>query len=108
MIGRKNEMNQLVQMYSSNKFEFMIMYGRRRIGKTTILQEFSKKYDTIFFPAQEKNDTLNLLDFSKLVQQYFENGFIAPFSNWEDAFDYISRKAADKRIVLIIDEFPFY
>lgn len=107
MIGRKNEMNQLVQMYSSNKFEFMIMYGRRRIGKTTILQEFSKKYDTIFFPAQEKNDTLNLLDFSKLVQQYFENGFIAPFSNWEDAFDYISRKAADKRIVLIIDEFPF-
>lgn len=107
MIGRKNEMNQLVQMYNSNKFEFMIMYGRRRIGKTTILQEFSKKYDTIFFPAQEKNDTLNLLDFSKLVQQYFENGFIAPFSNWEDAFDYISRKAADKRIVLIIDEFPF-
>lgn len=107
MIGRKAEMNQLEQMYNSNKFEFMIIYGRRRIGKTTILQEFSRKYHTIFFPAQEKNDALNLHDFSKLVQLYFDNGFIAPFSNWEDAFDYVGRKAADKRTVLIIDEFPF-
>jgi len=107
MIGRRNEINQLEQLYYSNKFEFLIMYGRRRIGKTTILQEFSKKHDTIFFPAQEKNDALNLYDFSKLVQNYFDNGFIAPFSNWENAFDYFGRKATDKRIVLIIDEFPF-
>lgn len=107
MIGRHEEMNQLERMYQSQKFEFMIMYGRRRIGKTTILQEFSQKHSTIFFPAQEKNDALNLLDFSKLIQHHFDHGFIAPFPNWEDAFDYISRKAAEKRTVLIIDEFPF-
>jgi len=107
MIGRMQEMNQLERMYQSNKFEFLIMYGRRRIGKTTILQEFAKKHRAIFFPAQEKNDALNLLDFSKLVQNYFDKTFIAPFSNWEDAFDYIGRKTSDEKTVLFIDEFPF-
>lgn len=107
MIGRRNELNQLERMYQSEKFEFLIMYGRRRIGKTTILQEFSQKYNTLFFSAQEKNDALNLQDFSKLVQNYFEHSYIAPFSNWEDAFDYVGKKAEEKRTVLIIDEFPF-
>ncbi|MCM1416853.1 MAG: ATP-binding protein [bacterium] len=107
MIGRFAEMEQLERMYCSNRFEFMIMYGRRRIGKTTILQEFSKKHRTLFFSAQEKNDTLNLQDFSRLVQEYFDGGFIADFAGWEDALDYVSRKARDERTVLIVDEFPF-
>ena len=107
MIGRKKEMNQLEQMYSNMRFEFMVMYGRRRIGKTTILQEFSKMHKTIFFSAQEKNDTLNLQDFSRLVQEYFDGNFIANFENWEDALNYFGRKAQDQRTVLIIDEFPF-
>lgn len=107
MIGRIAEMEQLEQMYCSDRFEFMIMYGRRRIGKTTILQEFSKKHRTLFFSAQEKNDTLNLQDFSRLAQEYFDGGFIADFSGWEDALDYVSRKAQDERTVLIVDGFPF-
>ena len=107
MIGRMKEMNQLEAMYSSNRFEFMVMYGRRRIGKTTILQEFSKRHKTIFFSAQEKNDALNLQDFSRLIQEYFDGSFIANFANWEDALNYISRKVQDHRTVLIIDEFPF-
>lgn len=73
----------------------------------TVWQEFSKKYNTLFFSAQEKNDALNLQDFSKLAQQYFDYGFIANFTNWEDAFDYVGRKAGEKRTVIIIDEFPF-
>lgn len=107
MIGRARELNLLEQMYANEKFEFLVMYGRRRVGKTTILQEFSKKHETLFFSAQEKNDALNLQDFSKLAQQHFDGGYIADFSNWEDAFSYVGRKAADKRTVLIIDEFPF-
>lgn len=107
MIGRIQEMNRLEQMYASTRFEFVVMYGRRRIGKTTILQEFSKTHKTIFFSAQEKNDALNLQDFSRLVQGYFEGNFIANFENWEDALDYLGRKVQDQRTVLIIDEFPF-
>lgn len=107
MIGRKEEQVELERMYLSSRFEFLIMYGRRRVGKTTILQEFSKTRKTIFFPAQEKNDTLNLHDFSKLIQQYFDKIFIAPFQSWDDAFSYISQKSGQEKTVIIIDEFPF-
>ena len=64
MIGRLDELNQLERFYNSSKFEFLTMYGRRRIGKTTILREFAGRHKALFFSAQEKNDSLNLLDFS--------------------------------------------
>lgn len=67
MIGRVEELNRLDEMYRSDKFEFLIMYGRRRVGKTAILQEFAGKHRSIFFSAREKNDTLNLLDFSRIT-----------------------------------------
>ena len=107
MIGRKEKLERLKSLYMSNRFEFLVMYGRRRVGKTTILQEFAKKKNVIFYSAQEKNDSLNLQDFSKMIQQYFVGQYIAPFSTWEDACSYITRNANDSRVVLIIDEFPF-
>ena len=42
------------------------MYGRRRVGKTTILQKFAEHSNSVFFPVREKNDALNLEDFSKV------------------------------------------
>ena len=64
LIGRKEELEHLYELYTSSSFEFLVMYGRRRVGKTTILQEFTKNTNSIFFPAREKNDSLNLEDFS--------------------------------------------
>lgn len=107
MIGRKNDLEQLESLYLSANFEFLTMYGRRRIGKTTILKEFSRQHKTIFFSAQEKNDSLNLLDFSKTLQTCFEGHFISSFPTWEDAFSYLSQKESAEKLVLIIDEFPF-
>ena len=85
MIGRELEMEKLEQLYNSDNFEFLVMYGRRRVGKTTILQEFAEKHDVIFYSAQEKNDGLNLQDFSRTLQLYFNGQFIAPFQTWEEA-----------------------
>ena len=99
MIGRLDELNQLERFYNSSKFEFLTMYGRRRIGKTTILREFAGRHKALFFSAQEKNDSLNLLDFSKMVQTFFEGSFISSFQNWEAAFEYITGKISDKKLV---------
>ena len=65
MIGRKNDLEQLESLYLSPNFEFLTMYGRRRIGKTTILKEFSRQHKTIFFSAQEKMIPLIFLIFPK-------------------------------------------
>lgn len=108
MIGRKQELALLEKLYSSPSFQFLIMYGRRRVGKTTILQKFAQSHDCIFFPAQEKNDVLNLEDFSQTVQEHYTGDYLAPFPNWEKALAFIEKQSRnDKRTVLIIDEFPF-
>ena len=108
MIGREQELALLEKLYSSPSFQFLIMYGRRRVGKTTILQKFAQSHDCIFFPAQEKNDVLNLEDFSQTVQEHYTGDYLAPFPNWEKALAFIEKQSRnDKRTVLIIDEFPF-
>ncbi len=107
MIGREREREQIERLYQSGKFEFLVLYGRRRIGKTTLLQDFADRHRVIFYSAQEKNDSLNLQDFSRTIQYYFDGQFIAPFGSWEDALTYITNKSEDIRTVLIIDEFPF-
>ncbi len=106
MLGRTSELAYLNELYESDKFEFLVMYGRRRVGKTTLLQEFSKHSNTIFFPAREKNDSLNLADFSKSVQLHYNQSFIAPFPSWEAVFDYIGDNTIE-RTAIIIDEFPY-
>ncbi len=100
-------MQLLERKYQSENFEFLVMYGRRRVGKTSILREFAKKHKAIFFSAQEKNDVLNREDFSKLVQNYFQENYLGIFADWETAFRYVGAKAENEKVVLIIDEFPF-
>ncbi|MCF0114600.1 MAG: ATP-binding protein [Erysipelotrichaceae bacterium] len=106
MIGRVSEYNHLNSLYKSSVFEYLVMYGRRRVGKTTLLQKFAHENNAIYYPAQEKNDALNLREFSRIVQLHFENRFIAAFESWNDALEYIGDKTT-KRTALIIDEFPF-
>lgn len=106
-IGREKELAILEELYMSSSFEFLVLYGRRRVGKTSLLVEFMKKHKVIFFSAQEKNNALNLQDFSKCVQTYFDGMSFASFADWEQALNYVSQKAQNEKTVLIIDEFPF-
>ena len=48
-IGREKELAQLNALYNSGKFEFAVIYGRRRVGKTALINEFIKVKDSIFF-----------------------------------------------------------
>ena len=106
-VGRKEELDFLSKLYNSERFEFLILYGRRRIGKTFLLEMFSETHKCIFFSAMEKNDSMNLRDFSELVQRSLDGNFIAPFTDWKKAFEYIGDKAGKEKICLIIDEFPY-
>ncbi|MCL1793951.1 MAG: ATP-binding protein [Oscillospiraceae bacterium] len=108
-IGRNIELKKLNEMYESGKFECAIIYGRRRVGKTTLIKEFIKDKKSIYFLAREADGSANLNGFSSDVysvaaKELAKNAF---FSNWESAFDYIHQISKDKRIVLVIDEYPF-
>lgn len=106
-IGRKKELALLETLHASDTFEYLVLYGRKRIGKTSLLKEFSKNHPVIFYSAQAKNDRLNLSDFSKALQMRFSGSFLGAFSDWEAAFNYLTSQLSNKRITVIIDEFPF-
>ena len=107
--GRNEELKKLNDMYMSGKFECAVIYGRRRVGKTTLIREFVKDKDAIYFLAREADGRINLNGFSNdlysvTATELVNNSF---FADWEKAFDYIYQISKDKRLVLAIDEFPY-
>lgn len=107
-LGRQKELNTLEKLYNSDKFEFAVIYGRRRVGKTAILTEFTKNKDTIFFTGVETNAKQNLDNFSNCIMEY-STGLItnSSFGSFQSALEYIFELAISKRIVLVIDEYPY-
>ncbi|WP_319757081.1 ATP-binding protein [uncultured Sphaerochaeta sp.] len=106
-IGREKELGLLEELHASGTFEYLVLYGRRRVGKTSLLNEFSKKRNVIFYSAQAKNDRLNLSDFSKTLQLHFSGSSYGAFEDWNAAFSYVFDQASEERVTLIIDEFPY-
>ena len=54
-IGRQKELSDLNELYAQESFQLFVLYGRRRVGKTTLLNEFCKGKDTIFYSAEQSN-----------------------------------------------------
>lgn len=107
-IGREQELQSLNKHYNSDKFEFAVIYGRRRVGKTALINEFTKDKETIFFTGVETNAKQNLDNLSRCIMEY--NTGIAvdsSFSTFQSALEYVFELAKTKRIVLVIDEYPY-
>lgn len=107
-IGRENELNTLNRLYNSDKFEFAVIYGRRRVGKTALINEFVKDKDNIFFTGVETNAKQNLDNLSRSIMEY-NTGLAtgASFNNFQMALEHVFELAKTKRIVLVIDEYPY-
>ena len=107
-IGRNTELKILDKLYCSNRFEFAVIYGRRRVGKTALINEFSKDKDTIFFTGVETNAKQNLENFSRCIMEY-QTGLAvdSSFANFQAALEYVFQLAQKKRLVLVIDEYPY-
>lgn len=107
-IGRERELTALNKLYNSEKFEFTVIYGRRRVGKTAIINEFIKNKDAICFTGVETNEKQNLENFSKCIFE-FQTGVKADtsFASFQAALEYIFQVAENKRLVLVLDEYPY-
>ena len=107
-IGRERELKALNKLYGSSKFEFAVIYGRRRIGKTELIKQFLGDKKAIYFMGIESNAKLNLENFSKSILE-FNTGIRADtsFSNFQAALEYVFQLAENERIILAIDEYPY-
>lgn len=110
-IGRETELEYLNDKYFSNHAELIVLYGRRRIGKTELLKEFCKDKPHVFYSCKECMDLEQLKQFSsKLLETGMDAArYISSFADWEQAFRSISAIpfSDGKKKLVIIDEFPY-
>ena len=69
-IGREKELSKLTQLYNTNTFQFPVIYGRRRVGKTALINEFIKDKESIFFTGLESTVSQNLENLSRAIHLY--------------------------------------
>lgn len=107
-IGRENELSTLNRLYISDKFEFIVIYGRRRVGKTALINQFIENKKAIYFMGVESNEKQNLENLSKSIIAYHSNlDSDNSFTSFQAALEYVFKLSEKERIILAIDEYPY-
>ncbi|NJE26421.1 ATP-binding protein [Thermococcus sp. MV5] len=102
-VNRSDELEALKKAYESSRKELIIIYGRRRIGKTTLVRKSVENVSHIYFFAEEALEEENLKTFRFLVAKTLNNPLLAKAKlSWEELFELLD----EKRVVVVIDEFP--
>lgn len=108
-IGRERELASLNEFYEKDGIGMTVIYGRRRIGKSTLITEFVKDKKTIFYTATKVGKNRNLELFSRQVVDLFMPGVEnISFNTIEAVFDFIDKNVKDDKLVLVIDELPYW
>jgi AAA+ ATPase superfamily predicted ATPase len=70
-VGREHELAELERLYKRGGFQMVVLYGRRRVGKTALTLRFAQGKPTLSFTAKVQSDAMNLADFSLAIYGYF-------------------------------------
>lgn len=109
-IGRQAELQFLEDCYASSKAQLVIVYGRRRVGKTETLRTFCQGKPHVFYSCTQTTDKLQLAKFSAALLRENPTAarYISAYADWETAFSGIPELAfGDTRRLVVIDEFPY-
>lgn len=109
-VGRTNELNALEEKYQSKQFEMIVMYGRRRVGKTALISEFIKNKSAIYYQGIESTAEMNLHNLSEKINSFKNRiGNASTYSNFESAFIEVQNIAnqMSQKLIFVIDEYPF-
>jgi len=107
-VGRKRELEVLNKSYERDAFQFPVIYGRRRVGKTTLINEFCKNRKAIYFVAVQSTAKENLEILSaQIISALSPNAPKNPFSSFREAIEYVFEFAKSERIIFAIDEYPY-
>lgn len=106
---REEELQTMNRRYEKGRFECIVIYGRRRVGKTALINEFCKRKPTVYFSALSASSQENLEALSKAIYTCKNpDSPVAPtYRSYEDALDEITAMAKQQRLVFVIDEYPY-
>lgn len=112
LIGRNREIEELDRCLKSDQSEFVVVYGRRRVGKTFLVEEFfNRQYDFSFVGGHNLPVKKQLRNFAKAIKHYARLPKLPEFADWSEAFDsltgWIESQSSDHKKVIFFDEMPW-
>ena len=107
-IGRQTELETLEREYQRDS-GFVVLYGRRRVGKTTLMKEFIRNKTAFYFLATQETESQSMKRFAGVLARATGNRLLqnASFSDWADLFQAAADYKPEEKKVLVIDEFPY-
>ncbi|NJE02736.1 ATP-binding protein [Thermococcus sp. MV11] len=107
-IDRERELEFLERAYSSDRAEFLVIYGRRRIGKTELLLHFARDKPHVYFLATERPYRDNLRELQRLLSEFLGDRLFGKvtFEDVDELLMAFAERIGDEKVILIIDEFP--
>lgn len=108
-VNRLAELDLLEKRFTSDKAEFFVLYGRRRVGKTELLARFCEGKRALFFVSDLGSEISMRSEFSQLINDtlFGPEQMDAVYSNWEAVFQAIGNASKTERLVVVLDEFPY-
>lgn len=109
-INREKELAGLEKEYKRNDPSFMVIYGRRRVGKTTLIKEFIKNKNAVYYLADTQTEILQLTRFKEIVAQQWNDEVLhnLDVNSWDGIFNYMAKHTPTKeKLIIAIDEFQY-
>jgi AAA+ ATPase superfamily predicted ATPase len=110
-IGREDELKVLEELAGSGRPEFFVLYGRRRVGKTELLQRLcSGEHRAVYFLAAQVREKDNLRSFKEALKEGLGGDSLLDgieLPDWSAALGFAAERAGDERLILVLDEFPY-
>ncbi|UWG50680.1 AAA+ superfamily ATPase fused to HTH and RecB nuclease domains [Halalkaliarchaeum sp. AArc-CO] len=103
---REEELDTLTGAVESPGSDFVVVYGRRRVGKTELLKEFCADRPHIYFLAAQEAEHRQREKFLEQVADYFDER-VPRIDSWDEAFEYLGENLQREDLVVVIDEFPY-
>ena len=108
-IDRELEMETLTEEYNRKGSSMVVMYGRRRVGKTTLISEFIKGKNALFFLASQESEVQNRNLFKEKAAEFINSDLLrsATVSDWDTIFKAIIETEFETKPIIVIDEFQY-
>jgi AAA+ ATPase superfamily predicted ATPase len=108
-VNRKEELKFLEKYYKKGESSLIIIYGRRRIGKTELIKNFIKSKNSVYYLCEREPIQKNVEKFKEIVAEKLGEEWLKRISvkDFEAVFKAIEKRLKKEKIVIVFDEFPY-
>ena len=108
-VNRQKELQLLEEEYIANDFKFTVLYGRRRVGKTTLLKQYISSKPYIYFLVTLESLPIVIQRFQNMIAEFLNDEFLKEIElkSFEQIFSYLAKQNLSQKVVIVIDEFQY-